>query len=225
MSSAPSGRGRAKERSRLRSFNAVAKDTSASAARVGPTGLTSDRIAARFVEAAALHSKVAAQADEIAAIAGVIADALAAGRKVLVFGNGGSGTDAQHLSSELVGKFERDRRPAAVLALTADGAVLTSVGNDYGFDEIFARQIDALGASGDVAVAITTSGASANVNAALVRAKTRGMTTVALTGRDGGQTAQLADRHVNVAHDNTARIQEVHRTIIHVLCELIEETL
>lgn len=185
----------------------------------------SERAAARLAEAAALHTAMRAQAGAIEAAAGVIAAALQAGRKVLVFGNGGSATDAQHMSSELVGRFERDRPAAPVIALTADGAVLTSVGNDYGFEEVFARQVDALGAAGDVAVAITTSGTSANVTRAMERAKARGMVTVALTGRDGGDAGRLADHHLNVAHGSTARIQEVHRTVIHVLCELIEERL
>jgi D-sedoheptulose 7-phosphate isomerase len=187
--------------------------------------VSSERVAQRFAEAAALHAAMGAQAGEIAGVAEVIAAALRAGRKVLVFGNGGSATDAQHLSSELVGRFERDRRAAAVVALTTDGALMTAVGNDYGFDRVFARQIEALGAKGDVAFAITTSGTSANVNLALERAKALGMTSIALTGRDGGETGRLADRHLNVRADNTARIQEVHRTILHVLCELIEETL
>jgi D-sedoheptulose 7-phosphate isomerase len=185
----------------------------------------SERVARRLEEAAALHTAAADGAGAIAAAAAAIANALRAGRKVLVFGNGGSATDAQHMSSELVGRFERDRKPAAVIALVADGAVMTSVGNDYGFEQIFARQVEALGREGDVAFAITTSGASANVNAALARAKAAGMTTIALTGRDGGESGRLAAHHLNVAHGNTARVQEVHRTIIHVLCELVEEEL
>ena len=185
----------------------------------------SGRAAARLAEAAALHTAMRGQAGAIEAVADVIAGALQAGRKVLVFGNGGSATDAQHMSSELVGRFERDRAGAAVIALTVDGAVLTAVGNDYGFDQVFARQIDALGAEGDIAVAITTSGTSANVTRALASAKARGMLTVALTGRDGGEAGRLADHHLNVAHANTARVQEVHRTVLHVLCELIEEKL
>ncbi len=185
----------------------------------------SERAAERLAEAAALHSAMRGQAAAIEAAAHVIAGALLAGRKVLLFGNGGSATDAQHMSSELVGRFERDRRPAAVIALTVDGAVLTSVGNDYGFDQVFSRQVEALGAEGDIAFAITTSGTSANVTRALTSAKARGMVTVALTGRDGGEAGRLADHHLNVAAGSTARIQEVHRTVLHVLCELIEETL
>lgn len=187
--------------------------------------MSSDRVSQRLAEAAALHTAMQGQAAAIEAAAHVMVEALRAGRKVLVFGNGGSATDAQHLSSELVGRFERDRPAAAVIALTADGAVLTSVGNDYGFEQVFARQIEALGAEGDVAFAITTSGTSANVTRGLAGAKARGMVTVALTGRDGGEAGRLADHHLNVAHGNTARIQEVHRTVLHVLCELIEESL
>jgi D-sedoheptulose 7-phosphate isomerase len=162
---------------------------------------------------------------EVAAIeraASVIRDALAAGRKVLAFGNGGSAADAQHLAAELVGRFEVERRGLAAVALTADGAVVTSIANDLGFDQVFARQIDALGQPGDVAVAITTSGGSANVNEALRRARAAGLKTVALTGRTGGETAGLADVHVNVPGTTSARVQEVQRTILHVMCQLVE---
>jgi len=153
----------------------------------------------------------------------LIREAVLAGRQVLVFGNGGSATDAQHLATELVVRYTRTRRAVAALALTADGALLTAAGNDLGFDAVFARQIEALGRPGDVAVGITTSGQSANVIAALRAAKAQGLVTVALTGRGGGETVGSADVVVNVPSDVTARIQEVHRTWIHAVCEWVEE--
>lgn len=153
----------------------------------------------------------------------LILDAALAGRQVLVFGNGGSATDAQHLAAELVVRFQRTRRPLAALALTTDGAVLTAAGNDLGFTKVFARQVEAFGRSGDVAVGITTSGRSVNVLAGLKAARSRGMATIALTGRGGGDAAELADVLVNVPSDVTARIQEVHRLWIHAVCEWVEE--
>jgi len=176
-------------------------------------------------EAAALHQKVAAERGEVIVRAAVmIRSALTAGRKVLVFGNGGSAADAQHFAAELVGRFGRhvERRALPAIALTTDTAVLTGVANDFGYSAVFARQIDALGAAGDVALAITTSGQSENVNEALRWALDRSLVTIALTGGDGGKTGRLADVHVNVPDRSPARVQEVHRTILHVLCELIE---
>jgi phosphoheptose isomerase len=184
-----------------------------------------DRVRAAFDEAVRLHRQVAErEAAAIEQAAALMRAALQAGRQVLVFGNGGSAADAQHFAAELVGRFEVERRGWPVVALTADTAVVTSVANDFGFDEVFARQIDALGRPDDVAFAITTSGTSANVNQALRRARAGGMRTVALTGRTGGETAGLADVHVNVPAETSARVQEVQRTILHVMCQLIERT-
>jgi D-sedoheptulose 7-phosphate isomerase len=183
-------------------------------------------IADRFAAAVRAHEHAGRTAlDAIVAAAGAIVAALARGGKVLVFGNGGSAADAQHLSAELVGRFERERRGFAAIALTADTSVITSVANDYGFDRIFARQIEALGAAGDVAVAISTSGSSPNVVAAVEAAKARGLAVVAITGRDGGAVGPAADIHVNVPEPSAARAQEVHRTIIHALCDLVEREL
>ncbi len=155
----------------------------------------------------------------------LVRDAVLAGRQVLVFGNGGSATDAQHFAAELVVRYTRTRRAVAALALAADAAVLTAAGNDLGFAAVFARQIEALGRPGDVAVAITTSGRSANVIEGLRTARARGLATIALTGRDGGDAGPLADVQVLVPSDVTARIQEVHRTWIHAVCEWVEEDL
>jgi D-sedoheptulose 7-phosphate isomerase len=183
-------------------------------------------IAAAFAETADMHTAWAsAHAAELERAAGVIGAALANGGQVLSFGNGGSATDAQHLAGELVGRYLKTRRALAAIALTTDTGILTAVGNDFGFDALFERQVEAIGRRGDVAVGITTSGASANVTRALIAAKDRGMTTIALTGRDGGETGRVADVHLNVPSASTPRVQEVHRTILHVLCELIERDL
>ena len=183
-----------------------------------------DTVRGVLTTAAEWHVKMAAERpDEIVAAALLIKDALAAGKKVLVFGNGGSATDAQHLATELVGRFERERAAWPAIALTADSGVITAVANDYGFEAVFVRQIDALGTPGDVAIGITTSGRSKNVTAGLARAKARGLKTVALTGDDGGECGRAADVHVNVPSDSTARVQEVQRTIIHAWCALIEQ--
>jgi D-sedoheptulose 7-phosphate isomerase len=174
-------------------------------------------------EAVALHQQVRAQPlDAVARAADLIVSAYRAGGKVLVFGNGGSAADAQHFAAELVGRFERDRPGMAALALTTDTCVLTSVANDYGFERVFARQIEALGRAGDVAVAISTSGASPNVIGAVREANGRGLHTVALTGRDGGALGGMVHVHINVPHETTCRVQEVHMTLLHAICEIVE---
>jgi D-sedoheptulose 7-phosphate isomerase len=150
---------------------------------------------------------------------------LKAGRKLLVFGNGGSAADAQHLSAELVGRFQKERVAMPAIALTVDTSILTSVANDYSFKQVFVRQIEALGQAGDIAFGISTSGESPNVLLALQAARARGMKTIALTGRDGGTIGGAAEIHVNVPDQNAARVQEVHRTILHVMCEVIENDL
>jgi len=163
--------------------------------------------------------------DRIVRAATVIHQALLAGRKVLAFGNGGTASDAEHLVAELVGRFEGERRPLAGIALTADSSVMTAIGNDYGYERVFTRQIEALGQQGDVAFGISTSGRSPNVEAALAAAKSRGMVTIAMTGRDGGKMGADADIHLNVAENSTPRVQEVHRTILHALCAIVERRL
>ena len=186
------------------------------------------REAARRVEAVldgaiALHQRIRqASTGPVVRAAEVMTTALAAGGKVLVFGNGGSAADAQHFVAELVGRFQRDRGGLAAVALTADSSTITSVANDYGFDRVFARQVEALGRPGDVAIGISTSGTSANILTALAAAKTGGLKTIALTGRDGGAVGAATDVHINVPDASTARVQEVHRTLIHALCEIVE---
>ena len=165
---------------------------------------------------------------DVAAIAhaAVIArDAVLAGKKLLLCGNGGSAADAQHIAAELVGRFVLERRPLAAIALTTDTSALTSIANDYGFEHVFARQIDALGAPGDVLVAITTSGTSKNVVAAVAAARARGMKVIGLTGGNGAAFAAACDAGIAVPSTVTARIQECHITIGHLLCEVIDDAI
>ena len=176
--------------------------------------------------AVALHQRVReADLEPVVRAAGEIASAVGSGRKVLAFGNGGSAADAQHFAAELVGRFLRERRGMAAIALTSDASVVTSIANDCGFERVFARQVEALGNSGDVALAISTSGGSANVITDIQAASARGLRTIALTGRDGGALGAAADIHVNVAAASTARVQEVHRTLLHAICEIVERTI
>jgi D-sedoheptulose 7-phosphate isomerase len=183
-------------------------------------------VVARTLDAAiAVHQRVRQDGVESTARAAVlIAEALAAGHKVLAFGNGGSAADAQHFAAELVGRFTRERRGMAAIALTTDTSVLTSVANDYGFERVFARQIEGLGSTGDVVLAISTSGRSPNVIAGLAAARQGGMKTIALTGGDGGPVGAAAEIHVNVPDPSAARAQEVHRTLLHAICEIVESS-
>ena len=169
-----------------------------------------------------LHDRMRAHTGPTLVAAQAMSDCLLAGRKVLVFGNGGSASDAQHFSAELVGRFMKERAAMPAIALTVDTSILTAIANDYSYKQVFARQIEALGQPGDVAMGISTSGESPNVIAALQTAKAKGLKTIALTGRDGGGVGRAADIHVNVPDQNTARVQEVHRTLLHVMCEVIE---
>jgi len=147
------------------------------------------------------------------------------GNKVLLFGNGGSAADAQHIAAEWVGRFSRERRPLAAIALTTDTSILTCVGNDYGYEQIFARQIRALGRPGDLSIGISTSGNSANVCLATAVAREMGLVTVGFTGSDGGKLGSEVHYHIHVPHIATARVQEVHMMVGHILCELIDENL
>lgn len=177
-------------------------------------------------ETIALHDAVRrGDSRPLVGAAAAIVAALAGGGKLLAFGNGGSAADAQHVAAELVGRFERERPALAAVALSADVPVLTSVANDEGYARVFARQVEALGRRGDVALGISTSGTSPSVVAGLDAARRLGLTTVALTGRDGGDAGRIADVHVNVASASTARVQEVHRTLLHALCALVERAL
>jgi D-sedoheptulose 7-phosphate isomerase len=155
----------------------------------------------------------------------VMFDALSNDNKILACGNGGSAADAQHFSAELIGRFERERLPLAAIALSTDTSLLTAVANDYSFDQIFAKQVAGLGRAGDVLFAISTSGNSRNVIAAIEAAYARDMRIVALTGKGGGAIGELLrddDVHICVPHDRTARIQEVHLLVLHCLCDGID---
>ncbi len=182
---------------------------------------------ARFKEAVAEAQRlkdqvVAGQGEAVVAAARMLAEALKAGGKVLLFGNGGSAADAQHLAAEFVNRFQVERPPLAALALTTDTSVLTSIANDYDFAELFAKQVRALGRPGDVAVGISTSGGSENVVRGLKEARNLGLRTLALSGRDGGPVAAAAEMALVVPSRNTPRIQEVHITLGHVLCDLVD---
>jgi D-sedoheptulose 7-phosphate isomerase len=155
----------------------------------------------------------------------LIASALAAEGKLLTCGNGGSAADAQHMASELTGRFIKERRPLAAISLTTDSSALTCIGNDYAFDEVFARQLRGLGRAGDVLLAISTSGNSPNVVKAAEAARDAGLRVVGLLGRDGGKLKALSDAPIVVSSQVTARIQEAHILIIHTLCGLIEQQL
>jgi len=166
-----------------------------------------------------------AEGEAIGRLADRIAGCLAADGTVFWCGNGGSAADAQHLAGELVGRFESDRRPLRSVALTADSAVLTCIGNDYGYEEVFARQVVAIGRPGDVLVAISTSGESRNVLRGLDAARRSRVSTLGLLGRDGGSALELVDDSIVVPGRSTARIQEAHILVGHVLCDLVERLL
>lgn len=186
----------------------------------------SQRIRRWFEESAETKLKfVAEHADRIQKLADLLADAFRKGHKVLLFGNGGSATDASHLAAEFVGRYRRERAPLAALSLSSDQAKLTCIANDYGYDEVFARQVQALGRTGDVAIGISTSGNSPNVLKGLQAARTQGLVTVAWTGGTGGKLAGQADHLFIVPSTVVARIQETHLTLGHVLCELVDEAL
>jgi len=179
-----------------------------------------------FEDAASLHREVSRHAGAaILSAADLLAAALRGGHRVLACGNGGSAADAQHFVAELVGRFVLERPAWPAIALTTDTSILTAVGNDYGFEQVFARQVEAHGQPGDVLLLISTSGSSANVLAAARAACARGVRTIGLTGRDGGQLGRSVDLHLNVPAASIARVQEVHGTILHVLCDLVEQAL
>ncbi len=160
--------------------------------------------------------------NRLVAVVETITSALKAGNKILLFGNGGSAADAQHLAAEFVNRFVIERPPLPAIALTTDSSIITSIGNDYDFSEIFSKQIRAIGQAGDIAWGISTSGNSVNVLKGLEAAKKIGLVTIAFTGKDGGSIAKIADLPVNVSSSVTARIQEAHITAGHAICDLID---
>lgn len=187
------------------------------------------RILAHFADSAKLKRDAAdSLAPVIAQAATLMTECLLADGKILACGNGGSASDAQHFAAELVGRFERERPELPAISLATDTSLLTAVANDYTFEQVFAKQVRALGATGDVLLAISTSGNSGNVIAAIDAARERDMRVVALTGRGGGRIGgMLSDRdvHICVPHDRTARVQEVHLLAIHCICDAIDNTL
>lgn len=191
--------------------------------------MNTERILQHFHESAELKLQSAnALTQPISQAIDLMFSALANGNKILACGNGGSAADCQHFAAELVGRFERERNPLPALALTTDSSIMTAVGNDYSYRDIFSKQVQAFGQPGDVLLAISTSGNSANVLAAAEAALEREMRVVALTGKDGGALGRMltdADVHINVPHTRTARIQEVHLVTIHCICDGIDVAL
>jgi D-sedoheptulose 7-phosphate isomerase len=187
------------------------------------------RIEQHFIDSADLKYQAAPVLSKpIAQAISAIVASLTSGGKVLACGNGGSAADAQHFSAEFVGRFERERPELAAIALTTDTSILTAVGNDYSFDAIFSRQVRALGQPGDVLLAITTSGNSSNILAAVEAAHARDMVVIGMTGRDGGKMGAMlreTDVHICVPHPRTARIQEVHILALHCICDGVDAVL
>jgi len=167
----------------------------------------------------------AEHANDVARAALILIEAIRAGKKILLFGNGGSAADAQHIAAEFVNRYQMERPGLAAIALTTDTSILTSIANDTAFQEVFSRQIEALGQEGDVAVAITTSGTSPNIIRGVEAARQRGLRTIGLLGKDGGAVKELVELPIIVPSPSTSRIQEVHITIGHIVCELVEQSL
>ncbi|HEX7273758.1 MAG TPA: phosphoheptose isomerase [Casimicrobiaceae bacterium] len=190
---------------------------------------TTQRIRSHFAESAQLKLAAAETlAPEIARAAALMTECLLGDGKILACGNGGSASDAQHFAAEMIGRFERERPELPAISLATDTSILTAIANDYEYAQVFAKQVRALGAAGDVLLAISTSGNSANVVAAVDAARERGMRIVALTGRGGGRVGELlsaGDVHVCVPHSVTARIQELHILAIHCMCDVIDANL
>jgi D-sedoheptulose 7-phosphate isomerase len=165
---------------------------------------------------------------EIARAGTALAEALKSGHKALACGNGGSAADSQHFAAEIVGRFERERPGMPAISLTVDTSAITAIANDYDFDRVFSKQVEALGQAGDVLLAISTSGNSNNVMEAIKAAQAKGMVVIALTGRDGGAMGKMLrpqDFHLNVAHPRTMRVQEVHLLVVHCLCEVVDNVI
>jgi D-sedoheptulose 7-phosphate isomerase len=182
-------------------------------------------ITRQFEEHQNVIRSIAGMTDDIAAVVGLLASAFTNGNKLLVMGNGGSAADSQHFVGEMIGRFMMERAALPAVALSTDSSVLTCLGNDYGFDTVFRRQVEALATAGDVVFGISTSGNSPNVLKALQLAREKGCVTIGLLGRDGGSIKELCDVALIVPSHNTPRIQEGHITIIHIICDLVEKKL
>lgn len=185
-------------------------------------------IKSRLQESAKVKQKILANIDTvkiIAKIAEAIVEAYRRGKKVILFGNGGSAGDAQHIAAEFVGKYYLERAPLPAIALTVNTSSLTAIGNDYSFAQVFAKQLEALGEAGDVAIGISTSGNSENVLEALRVAKTKGLITIGFTGEEGGKLKDVVDYCLHIPSNDTPRIQEGHVTVGHIICEIVEREL
>ena len=187
--------------------------------------MTAELARARIAAAIEVYGRLAGSADVIAAAGAAVVDAYRGGGKLIVFGNGGSAADAQHIAAEFVGRFQLERDPLPAIALSVNTSAVTAIANDYGYDQVFTRQLRGLGSAGDVALGISTSGRSPNVNGALAAAREMGMGTVGMTGATGGDMPGLCDHCIVVPADATPRIQEAHILIAHVLCEIVESAL
>jgi D-sedoheptulose 7-phosphate isomerase len=180
-------------------------------------------VAQEIEESIAVKAELArCSCEKIAEAGSLILKRLKAGGKLIAFGNGGSAADAQHIAAEFVGRYRAERKALAAIALTTDSSSLTSIGNDFGFEQIFSRQLEAIGKPGDIALAISTSGNSQNVRRAILSAKKLGITTIGLSGRTGGELHDSVDLCLCVPSDSTPRIQEAHALIIHILCGIVE---
>jgi len=184
-----------------------------------------EQIRSQIEEHARLAAALGGQAELLLRIAEALSQALRAGRRVYVLGNGGSAADAQHIAAEFVGRFRRERAPLPVVALTTDSSILTALGNDYGFEQVFSRQVEAMVGPGDVVWALSTSGESRNVLHAVRRARRRQALVIGFTGRDGGSLRGECDLCLCVDHHASARIQEVHQLAYHLICDLVEQAL
>jgi D-sedoheptulose 7-phosphate isomerase len=172
--------------------------------------------------AASIAAKHCVNLEAVARVAEQVFQCLKSGHKVLLAGNGGSAADAQHIAAEFTGRFLKDRHPLPAIALTTDTSAITAIGNDYGFEAVFSRQIQALGQPGDVFFAISTSGNSPNLLAAIEAAQTAGVSTVGVTGKDGGAIRTMVDHSIHVPHPDTPRIQETHIMALHMICEWVD---
>ena len=191
-------------------------------------GSTEELIKNRLQESARLKEEILDNIETvkiIAKIAEVIIEAYRKGKKVILFGNGGSAADAQHIAAELVGKYYLERAPLPAIALTVNTSSLTAIGNDYSFAQVFVKQLEALGEAGDVAIGISTSGNSENVLEALRAAKEKGLITIGFTGKKGGRLKDAVDYCLHIPSDDTPRIQEGHITVGHIICEIVEREL
>ncbi|MGB9561972.1 MAG: D-sedoheptulose 7-phosphate isomerase [bacterium] len=163
--------------------------------------------------------------DTIEKVAGLIVERIKKGKKVLVAGNGGSAAQSQHFAAEIVGRYAKERKGYPSIALTTDTSIITAIGNDYGFENIFRRQIEAIGENEDIFIGISTSGNSTNIIEAIKEAKKLGLTVITLTGRDGGKMRNISDYNINIPLKDTPRIQEIHDTILHMIAEITERIL